>query len=256
MEERKTGGIGYVAGKWPLDPDKSTLVFIHGAGGSGYLWRSQIDLLTDKANTLALDLPGHNRSDGPGKDKIEDYTQAVNASVNELNIPKPIPCGHSLGGAIAQQLLMDYPQRCPAGILIGTGARMKVAPAIFEAIEKNYTEFVEMITKFARSKKTEPKLAQPFKDDFAKCKPEVVTGDFRACDRFDSESKLSLIEVPVLIITSEDDKLTPVKYGEFLEKNIQKAQRVHIMDAGHIVSMERPDKVNKAIQAFLEKEGL
>jgi pimeloyl-ACP methyl ester carboxylesterase len=254
MEVRKTGGIGYIVGRWPLDPDKFTLVFIHGAGGSSSLWESQIEALTDKANTLALDLPGHNRSDSPGKDTIEDYTQVVNGFVNELNISKPIPCGHSLGGAIAQQLLLDYPQRYPAGILIGTGTRMKVAPVIFETIENNYSEFVELITNLARSKKTEPKLAQPVKEDFSKCEPKVVAGDFRACDRFDSASRLSSIKVPVLIVTSEDDKLTPAKHGQFLEANIPKARRVHIMDAGHIVFMERPDEVNKAIQVFIEKQ--
>jgi pimeloyl-ACP methyl ester carboxylesterase len=255
MEVRKTGGIGYIAGRWPLDSDKFTLVFIHGAGGSGSLWKSQIEDLTDKANTVALDLPGHNRSDGPGKDRIEDYSEVVNMFVDQLNIPDPILCGHSLGGAIVQQLLMDYPRRYPAGILIGTGTRMKVAPAIFETIENNYTEFVEMITNLARSKNTEPRLAQPVKEDFSKCEPEVVAGDFRACDRFDSASKLSLIEVPVLIVTSEEDKLTPAKYGEFLEQNILNAQRGHIMNAGHIVFLERPDEVNTLIIKFLDTLG-
>lgn len=256
MEERKTGGIGYLTGKWPLDPDKSTLVFIHGAGGSGSFWQPQIDALADKANTVALDLPGHGRSDGPGKDKIEDYAQVVDAFVDELKIPNPIPCGVSMGGAIAQQLLMDFAPHYPAGILMGTGARMGVAAVIFETIENDFRAFVDMIGTFAVSPKTDPGLVQPFKEEFARGNPEIVLGDFQACDRFDSRSGLSSVIVPVLIITSEDDQLTPAKYGEFLEKNIQMAQRVHLMDAGHIVSVEKPDAVNKAIQAFLEKQGL
>jgi pimeloyl-ACP methyl ester carboxylesterase len=255
MEERKIGGIGYIAGRWPLDPDKFTLVFIHGAGGSGSFWQVQIDALADKANTLALDLPGHSRSDGPGKNKIEDYAQIVNEFVSELKIPNPIPCGVSMGGAIAQQLLMDFTQRYPAGILMGTGARMGVAPAIFETIENDFSAFVDMIGTFAVSQKTDPALVQPFKEELAQVDPEIVLGDFRACDHFDSRSGLSSIKVPVLIMTSEDDKLTPAKYGEFLEENIQNAQRVHIMDAGHAVSLERPDEVNTLILEFLDTLG-
>jgi pimeloyl-ACP methyl ester carboxylesterase len=82
-----------------------------------------------------------------------------------------------------------------------------------------------------------------------------VLSDFRACDRFDSRAGLSSISVPVLIITSEEDKLTPAKYGEFLEKNIQKAQLVHIMDAGHIVSVEKRDEVNSLVLDFLDTLG-
>jgi pimeloyl-ACP methyl ester carboxylesterase len=64
--------------------------------------------------------------------------------------------------------------------------------------------------------------------------------------------RLSSIGVPVLVITSEDDMLTPPKYGEFLAEKIQKAQRVHIMDAGHIVPLEKSVDVNRAITEFLE----
>ena len=112
-----------------------------------------------------------------------------------------------------------------------------------------------MIGTFAVSQKTDPDLVQPFIEDFARGNPEVVLGDFRACDRFDSRAGLSSIKVPVLIITSEDDKLTPAKYGVFLEENFQNAQRVHIMDAGHIVSLERPDEVNTLILEFLNTLG-
>ena len=256
MQERKLGDIGYIAGSWPLDHEKSTIVFIHGAGGSGYFWQSQIDALADRVNTIAIDLPGHGRSDGSGKDNIEDYAEAVKVFLEELDVPAPIPCGLSMGGAIVQQLLLDYVGRFPAGILISTGAKLKVAPVIFETIEKDFGEFVAMIGKFAVSDKTDPKLVQPFKEEISDCSPELVSGDFRACDSFNSMERLSSIGVPVLVITSEDDMLTPPKYGEFLAEKIQKAQRVHIMDAGHIVPLEKSADVNRAITEFLENIGI
>ena len=255
MLERKTGGIGYLTGAWPLDPERSTLVFIHGAGGHGYFWQAQMEALSDRVNVLAVDLPGHGRSDGSGKDTIAEYAQAVNEFLVRIEAPKPLPCGFSLGGAIAQQLLMDYSRRYPAGILIGTGVRMKVGPIIFETIEKDYNEFVGMLCKLAASKKTDPEKIRFFKEELSKSSPLVVSGDFRACDRFDAEPALGSIEMPVLIITAEDDILTPAKYGDVLEEKIQNTQRVHIMEAGHLMALEKPEEINRAIIGFMGQCG-
>lgn len=256
MLERKAKGISYLAGDWPLDPEKATLVFIHGAGGSGTFWQAQVEGLVRRANTLAIDLPGHGRSDGEGQDKVEDYALAVAGFMKYIDMPNPIPCGLSLGGAITQQLLVEYRDRVKAGVLISTGSRLKVAPMIFENIERNYSDHVELICGFAASEKTDPELLAPFRQEAARCKPEIAHGDFRACDRFDVTDRLAAIDVPVLVVTAEDDKLTPPKYGSALEKNIKNSTRVHIFDAGHIVPIEKPDEVNTAIMTFLDQAGL
>ena len=253
MLERKTGAIGYLAGDWPLNPQKSTLVFIHGAGGHGYFWQAQIEALSKRVNTIALDLPGHGRSDGSGNDTIPAYARAVDKFLNDIQAPHRVVCGFSLGGAIAQQLLIDFPQHYSAGILIGTGVQMKVGPIIFETIENDYSEFVDMLCKLAASKKTDSEKIRFFKDELSKSNARVVSGDFRACDRFDAGEQLASIEVPVLIITSEDDILTPAKFGDILEEKIQNPQRAHIMDAGHLMAVEKPEEINLAIVKFLDK---
>ena len=91
-----------------------------------------------------------------GTDRGVFGPQAVNEFLSDIEAPNPVPCGISLGGAITQQLLMDFPQRYSAGILIGTGVQMKVGPIIFEAIENDFSEFVDMLGKLAASKKTNP----------------------------------------------------------------------------------------------------
>ncbi len=256
MLERKTSGISYYAGHWPLDMEKSTLVFIHGAGGSGLFWQAQVSGLAQKANTLAIDLPGHGGSDGGGLDKIEDYARAVVGFMQAVDIHRPVLCGLSMGGGIVQQLLFDRPALLKGGILIGTGARLKVAPVFFETIEKDYQGFVDWLCKICVSKKTNPPVIKPFREDLLRCRPEVVSGDFRACDRFDMADRLSTIDAPVLVVTAEADKLTPPNYGAALSEGIKNSSRVHIMDAGHIVPMEKPIEVNRAIMQFLDRTGL
>ncbi len=256
MQERKTNGIGYYAGGWPLDSRKATLVFIHGAGGSGNVWQEQVRGLSAHVNTVALDLPGRGRTNGEGQQEIADYAEIVVKFINGIDAPDPILCGFSMGGAIVQQMLLDYPKRIKAGILIGTGARMKVAPAFFETIARDYSGFVDWLCKICVSRKTDPHKVHPFREDLLGCRPEVTMGDFRACDRFDAADQIPAIEAPVLVVTSEEDKLTPPEAGAFLEKNIKNASRMHVMGAGHLVPLEKPEETNRVILKFLETTGL
>ncbi|MBU2622642.1 MAG: alpha/beta hydrolase [Proteobacteria bacterium] len=256
MHEGNAKNIGYVAGCWPLDPDKPTLVFIHGSGGSSALWENQIDELKEDVNTIALDLPGHGRSSGSGMDSVADYCKAVADFIETVEVPDPVPCGLSIGGAIVLQLILEYTERYKAAILVNTGARLRVMPLILETIKKDYEKYLSTIPVFAASEKTDPRKLDSLMADTAKCNPETAYGDFKACDRFDVIDKLSAIITPVLILTAEDDKLTPPKFGVYMKEHIRKASMVNIRDAGHLSPLEQPEAFNRAITDFLKQEKL
>ena len=128
---------------------------------------------------------------------------------------------------------------------------LAVAPAFFDKIEKDYNGFVDWLCKICVSKKTDPQKIRPFGEDLRRCRPAVVSGDFQACNRFDVRDQIPAIEAPVLVITGAEDKLTPPEFGEFLEKGIGTANRVHIAEAGHLIPMEKPEETNRAILKFL-----
>ena len=88
------------------------------------------------ANTIALDLPGHGKSRGDAKASIEEIAGEVESFIRSLNITQPVVCGLSIGGAIALQLLINNGDAYQGGILINTGARLKVMPAIFETLKQ------------------------------------------------------------------------------------------------------------------------
>ena len=249
MHKEKIAGIHFAAGRWPRGDTGPTLVFIHGSGGTHGLWKGQVDALAARVNTVAIDLPGHGASDGGGMRQVSDYAGAV---AGFIETPDPSPCGLSLGGAIVQQLLIDRPDICRGGILAGSGARLKVLPAIFEAIESDYEGFLDMLDKLAFSPATAEAVKQPIIEDSANCPPGVTFGDFEACNRFDAMGRIDQIQLPVLVVTAEDDKLTPPKYGDFLEKAIPRAFRAHIQNAGHHMPAERPDEFNRAVADFLD----
>ena len=253
MENREMGGIGFTAGHWPLDPEKPTLIFIHGAASNNACWNPQVGYFSEMVNTVAMDLPGHGTSPGPGKEKVCDYADSVLNFIDLIRAPRPVPCGLSMGGAIVQQLLIKHKDRFPAGILINTGARLKVIPLIFETIEKDYKDFVEMIFAFSISAKSNAETLRPEIEASTVCRPAVASGDFRACDGFNVMDALGGIEVPVLVLTATDDKLTPLKYGSYLANSIKNAEMVTIRDAGHFSPVEKPLEVNQAIHDFLTR---
>ncbi len=256
MEVRESKGIRFVAGTWPMNPDQATVVFLHGAGGTSDLWEKQVAALAGRVNTMALDLPGHGGSQGEAKDKVEDYAATVLDFLDRVKPLKVIPCGLSLGGAIVQQLLIDYGDRFTAGMLVCTGAKLKVMPSIFEMIKNDYNEYLKSSSLLAVSEQTDPVLIRTLLEATAKNRPEAALEAFRACDAFDVRARLSSIQGPVLVVTAEDDRLTPPPYGRFLEENIPQASRIHIAGAGHFVPLEKPEELNQAIIGFLDKYGL
>jgi len=254
MKRMGIGGFDYIAGQGAFDPEKPTLIFIHGAASAGSFWEGQMEFLGDAANVAALDLPGHGQDHGSGKQSVSDYAQAALDVIDAARPPRPVLCGLSMGGAIVMDLLINDRQGLfSAGILINTGARLKTDPLIIETIEKNYPGFVKLLSAFAISKGIEPKRVASHIQAISECPPAVAAGDFRACDDFDVRRRLEDIHVPTLILTASDDLLTPPAYGEFLAKNIPGACLEHVEGAGHLSPIEKPDEVNGRILDFLSR---
>ncbi len=256
MERHQIQNISFLTGRWPLDPDKQTLIFLHGASLSGIIWNHQVDALSDIANTIAIDLPGHGHSAGPGEQSIEGYSAIVEQCIHKLNITKPVLCGLSMGGAIVQQLLLNdrnkTPKTYPAGILISTGARLKVMPIILETIEKDYSGFLQMLNMMVVSgiSQQQPSI-QAFFKEISTTDQHVVLGDFHACDVFDVRTQIQHIRVPVLVVTADSDSLTPKKYADFLVDTIPLAKRAEVMNSGHLIPIEKPEPLNEILRNFL-----
>lgn len=253
METLTKNDIRFSADPWPPAPNRPTLVFVHGSAMSKAFWQPQMDGLRAEFNAIALDLPGHGGSPGKGHDSIAAYGDAVMAFIDDVDPPRPVPCGLSLGGAIVQYLLIHYPERFAAAILINTGARLRVLPLIFDAIRNNFDDFVRLshLGGVAAVNQT-PDLAEKIRATML-CTPEVAIKDFTACDTFDVMARLAEIRTPVLVISGNDDTTTPSKYAAFLAQHIAGAELVTIADAAHLAPIEQPQAVNRAMTDFLRR---
>ncbi len=250
------GDFAFLTARWPLDPQKPVLIFIHGAATSKGLWQFQVNALADVANPIALDLPGHGGSRGPGYKRIADYAQSVIHFMDAVPLDKAVMCGLSMGGAVVLDLLIHHPQRCCAGILMHTGAKLKVMPLIFDTISRNYHQYFDLMIQFALAKETEPGNISELLRDIVADSPETAILDFTACDSFDVMDRLHEIDLPVLVIVGDQDNVTPPKYGRFLCEKIVRSCLVSINGTGHLSPLEKPETVNHVLRDFLTQMNL
>ena len=229
------------------------LVFIHGSGDSGRVWRFQVEHF-GLQHAIALDLPGHGQRPDtlPTEVTVQEYTQAAYDIVTqELHLQKPIIVGHSLGGAIALTMALEHGSELGGIILIGTGARLRILPAILADAKNTPQEARQRLSQIAMASITSPSVSQAVVQEQAKSGSHILYRDLAACDIFDIMNRLYEISIPTLIICGAEDKLTPVKYSEYLHQHISGSTLRVIPNAGHYVMREQAEFVNQAIEQWL-----
>jgi pimeloyl-ACP methyl ester carboxylesterase len=243
--------ISYWIGKGGLWEGREVVLFIHGAGGGEYTWSYQKAFFEKRFNPIIIELPGHGASEGEGEEEIERYAEHVYSFLKVLTLSNVFLVGHSMGGAITQTLALKHAEVIKGIILVGTGVRLKVFPMILDGIRSNFAETVRKITQFAYSRNTPSEVIDRGVADMMRCRPEILYGDFLACDRFDVMAELDKINVPTLIVCGDEDQLTPVKYSQFLLQHIKGSRLEVLPGAGHMVMMEAAETFNEKIGEFI-----
>lgn len=241
--------IGLRMGREAFDPALPSLLMIHGSGANKDNWRAQFGGLKGM-NAAAIDLPGHGDTPGPSMSKVEDYASWLSEFLASGPI-RPVLMGHSLGGAIAQMVALTNPALIKGLILVGTGSRLKVLPAILDGLQNNPEATTKMIVQFAYDDNADPKFIELGYEEMVKRPPEVTHDDFSACNAFDVSDRLGEIKLPTVMIVGAGDKLTPPKYSEFLAGGINGSTVKVIQDAGHMVALEQPKAFNQAVAEFM-----
>jgi pimeloyl-ACP methyl ester carboxylesterase len=229
---------------------KCNLVLVHGAGGSHLDWSAPLRRLRE-ANVYALDLPGHGRSEGTGRGSIAAYRDFLLAFLDALGLERAAVVGHSMGGAIAIDFALSYPDRLAGLILVGTGARLRVLPAILTGILSDFEATVDLVCDYAFGPSASEQLKRLGRQRLSRTPPQVLHGDYAACDAFDVMERLGEVRCPTLVIGGTADRLTPPKYSVYLHDHIPEAELVLVNAAGHMVMLEKPKVVNKVISEFI-----
>jgi pimeloyl-ACP methyl ester carboxylesterase len=158
-----------------------------------------------------------------------------------------------MGGGIVLDVALRFPEHVAGLGLVATGARLRVAPVILEGIEQDFQAAVRLISDWAFGPDVSPEMRRLGCRQMSETPARVLHGDFSACDDFDVMDRLGEIRVPALVVCGRQDRLTPAKYAVYLRDHIPDA-KLHLVDgAGHMVMVEQPGAVARALASFLSQ---
>lgn len=229
------------------------LLCIHGASGNGNQFRPLLERLAANHSPFAFDFPAHARSGGiDSLESIPRMAEFARGVADRLGLARPVLVGHSMGGMVAQEYALAFPDRVRALVLIGTTAK----PEIPEAFVTGLRRIVEgkarrEFTRDAFSPATPPEIVRQNVMEDLKTDPRASLGDLLAVRGWSAADRLGRIRVPTLVIHGEDE-IPRLKSGsEALAAGIAGARWVEVPKAGHMVTLEQTQAVADAIEAFL-----
>lgn len=229
------------------------VILIHGAGSSHLIWPAEIRRLSGHT-VIALDLPGHGRSSGVGCQSINDYTAAVIEFLAAQGIFQAAFIGHSMGGAVALQLALDFPQHVIGIGVISTGANFRLPPGMVEYLSSPAmsTAGLRMLQDSLVSPATPAAATAAGLQVFASARPGVLYSDWLACSRFDLFDRLPGINTPAYVACGNSDRLTPPAQAQVLSAALPISRLDLIREAGHLLPMEQPLALAAGLQRFVD----
>lgn len=244
--------------------NKSSLVFLHGFPFDASSWNPQVEHFQNSYFTIAEDLIGHGKGKKPeGPWMINHYVEDLKATLDQKDVEKAILCGVSMGGYIAMNFCLKYPDRVEALILSNTQAPSdsnENKDKRFETIQKIHREglkdFADSFSKSVLSVRTlnsHPHIQKKLELAILKQKPEHITLVLGAlASRKDLTTQVQHIKCPTLVITGSEDKVISPLSCELLAKSIRQAHFEKIEGTGHLPNLERPQEFNQILSRFIE----
>lgn len=234
------------------NPTRPAVILIHGAGGNHLYWPPEMRRIKNQ-RIYSIDLPGHGKSDGIGRQSIADYGASILSFMDTLKIYKAVFVGHSMGGAIAQWLGLYHPKRTLGLGLIATAPQLYVPTELIEnsSIAATLPIAIRTAVSLSFGIHTNPRLIEMATKRMGEAHYPVLHGDFIACTAFNESTQLGLINTPTLIIGGSEDKMIPLRQFEMMHNQIKNSM-IHIINgAGHMVMLEAPQQVGTFFESFL-----
>lgn len=237
------------------------VAFIHGFPHDRSLWAPQLGALTVSSRALACDLRGFGESAGTAT-SIDDYADDVRAWLTQLELPRAVIVGLSMGGYVAFELWRRAPELFRALVLADTRAgaddeagRAKRTEQIHFVQAKGSGALADHLVQGMVGKSTRehrPEVADRVHTMLSRAPVTGIVGALRALrDRKDSTPTLATIDVPTLIIVGDEDVLTPVNEARAMHAAIVGSRLEIISGAGHVSNVERSAAFNHLLSEFL-----
>ncbi|WP_168377487.1 3-oxoadipate enol-lactonase [Acinetobacter cumulans] len=240
------------------DHTRPAIVFSNSLGTKFSMWQPQIEALQQDYFVICYDTRGHGASSAPqGPYSLDQLGTDVIHLLDHLNIQQATFCGISMGGLTGQWLAKHHPERFNHVIVCNTAAKIGQESAWNERAQLVRQQGLEPIAETAASRWfTEPFIqsntatVQSLSNDLGAGSPEGYASCCEALAKADLRNEISSIHIPVLIITGQQDPVTTVADGQFMQERIANSQLFEI-NASHISNIEQPNAFNQALISFI-----
>ncbi len=265
MQEFTVDGKAVFAatGGRPFDAGLPAVVFVHGAGMDHTIWALQTRYFAHRKRTvLALDLPGHGRSEGPALASIAELAGWLARFLEAAGVGEVSIAGHSLGALTALECAAGLGDRLRALALLGVAPTLPVHPDLLAAAAADDHLAFELVTSWGHGEtghlggNLAPGLWLMGGGErlLERSAPGVLYNDLVACNAYQAERGLeagSQVTCPCLVLLGTEDRMTPAKAGRELAAAMPGARVVELADCGHMMMAEKPDETLDALKEVL-----
>lgn len=244
-----------------LDPARPTVVFVHGAGMDHTVWTSPARYFAHHGhNALAVDLPAHGASAGPGPLDIAGHAEWLGALLDSLGLGAALLVGHSMGALICLAAAARRSRLTLGVALLGVAVPMRVAPGLQAAADAGQHAAHDLITLWGHSASAQigggAHVPGMWRTGSAlrlleRCAPGQLAADLRACDGYTEGLRdAAALRCPALLLHGAQDLMTPARAAAALAQALPEVRRVLLAGGGHMLMAEQPDAVLDALIDF------
>jgi len=256
----------YAGGK-TFDPALPCVAFVHGALHDHSVWTLLARWFAHHGHAvLAVDLPGHGRSEGAPLPDVESTADWLLALLDAAGVQQAAIVGHSMGSLIGLEAAARAPQRVTRLAMVGTAYPMKVSDALMGTARDAPLKAIDMVNAFSLSSTaSKPSYPGPgmwlhgsnrvlmrrtLRQAQERLGLNLFVHDFAVCDRyangFEAAAKL---QCPVTMILGERDQMTAPKSTREIASALK--AKVVMLPSGHTLMAEAPDAVLAALRTAL-----
>ena len=261
MELRVEGAGAFAAtGGKPFDPHLPVTVFVHGAAFDHTVWKLQARYFAwHGGSVLAVDLPGHGRSQGPARRSIPAMADWLAALMDAAEIRDAALVGHSMGALVALETAARYGARVRKLALLGAAAAIPVNKLLLDRAAEDDHDALDLLTGWGYGRRAHYGghrmpgiwMVGGGLRTLERASPGVLHTDLAATNSYDGgEAAAASVACPALVVIGARDLMTPAKRGLALARRLADATTVVIPEVGHIMLDEAPDETLDALRDF------
>ena len=258
MEIKLNNHIAFAAtGREDFDPGLPSIVFVHGAGLDHTVWTLfNRYYARKKFNSIAVDLPGHNRSGGEPPESVEASARWLIEFIRTLNIEKTALVGHSMGALVTLEAAFRAEDIISRLVLLGAAAPMPVAEPLLNAAKENDHSAVDIIMLYAHAYASQlggnPVAGINILNSnmrlLERSLENVLYTDLRACHEYTNGIEAAKnLHIPVNLILGEEDRMTPPGMTTDLINAPADAEVDILPNCGHMMLSEQPEAVHRLL---------